>query len=306
MTEGFLKLKTIGRRILTSGILAVTLPVLMGAVSGCRNMLAEKQYTILLHTFSGPSHVRQSKYYRDKTKELAGWKGLEVVHKDSHSELYWGRYRSMPAAEPDLKTARTWHVPNVARTAFPFPKVVLIPGKEVEKSEYNLRNVSEGHWTVLVAIYIDDPSQNFVGRDRQKHALEYCDWLRKQGYEAYYHHTPGRSQITVGTFPENAVVVEPQTKQGSSLFPAKRIVAKQVVKSEKMRKIMSTRSPPLLFLVINDHTEYQKRRSRKTGKIIKVITSSYPIPIPNRLGNYRPRDRDQRERDRRGRIEVAP
>ncbi|MDP6544205.1 MAG: hypothetical protein QGH60_09460 [Phycisphaerae bacterium] len=277
MTEKFPRLKTIGRRILACSILAVTLTVLTGTVSGCKNMLAEKQYTILLHTFSGPNHVRQSKFYRDKTKELAGWKGLDVVHKDSHSELYWGKYRSIPSAEGDLKTARTWHVPNVTRTAFPFPKVVLIPGKEVEMPQYNLLNVSEGHWTVLVAIYVDDPSQGFVGRDRQKHTLEYCQWLRKQGYEAYYHHMSGRSQVTVGTFPENAVVVEAQASPKPDVF-----VAKQVIKSEKMRKIMATRSPPLLFLVVNDHTEYEKRRSRKTGKTVKVIVSSRPIPIPKR------------------------
>ena len=279
MTKKFLRLKTIGRWILASGILAVVLPVLMGAVSGCGDMLAEKQYTILLHTFSGPGHVRQSKDYRDKTRKLAGWKGLEIVHKDSHSELYWGKYSSITAAEPDLKTARTWHVPNVTRTAFPFPKVVLIPGKNIEMPEYNLLNVSEGYWTVLVAIYVDDPSQAipFVGRGRQKHALEYCAWLRKQGYEAYYHHMSGRSQVTVGTFPENAVVVEAQASPRPDVF-----VARQVIKSAEMRKIMATRKPPLLFLVVNDHTEYEKRRSKKTGKMVKVIVPSRPIPIPKR------------------------
>jgi len=283
MTEEFLKSEATWRRALVSGVLAVTLPVLIGAVSGCKNMLAEKQYTILLHTFSGPNHVRQSKYYRDKTRELAGWKGLEIVHKDNNSELYWGRYPSIPSAESDLKTARTWHVPGVNRTAFSFPKVVLIPGKEIEKPEYNLLNVSQGHWTVLVAIYVDDPSQSFVGRDRQKHALEYCQWLRKQGYEAYYRHMTGRSQVTVGTFPEDAVVVETKASVKPDIF-----VAKQVIKSEKMRKIMATRSPPLLFLVVNDHTEYEKRRSKKTGKMIKAIVPSHPIPIPKRSTVSRP------------------
>ena len=288
MTPEFLKLKTTGRRILASSILAITLPVLMGAVSGCGNMFAEKQYTILLHTFSGPNHVRQSKFYRDKTKELAGWTGLEVVHKDNNSELYWGKYPSIQSAESDLKTARTWHVPNVTRTAFPFPKVVLIPGKEIEMPQYNLLSVSEGHWTVLVAIYVDDPSQGFVGRDRQKHALEYCSWLRKQGYEAYYHHMSGRSRVTVGTFPENAVVVEAQASPKPDVF-----VARQVIKSDKMRKIMATRSPPLLFLVVNDHTEYEKRRSKKTGKIVKIIVPSRPVPIPKRSAASSPSGNNQ-------------
>ncbi len=270
-------------RTITFGILVLV----ASACSGCKMpgmpnlpaMFAEKQYTILLHTFAGPNHVKQSKLYRDKTKELAGWSGLEVVHKDTSSELYWGEYRSTEDAQDDLKTARTWRVPNVNRAAFPFPRIVLLPGHEVEIPEYNLANAS-GHWTVLVAIYVDDAKQGFVGRERQRHALEYCTFLRKEGFEAYYHHVPGRSQITVGAFPEKAIVMETRASPDSAMF-----VATPVIKSTKMRKIMATTTPPLCFLVVNDHTEYKKRRSVKTGKMVKVITPSRPIEIPRKRVN---------------------
>ena len=288
MTPEFLKLKTTAGRVSVFRILAMTLPVL---VSGCKitNMFAEKQYTILLHTFSGPNHVQQSKHYRDKTKELAGWKGLEVVHRDSNSELYWGKYRSIPDAESDLKTARTWRVPNVSRPAFPFPKVVLMPGAEIEKPEYNLRNAPEGLWTVLVAIFTDDPSRDVIGRDRQKHALKYCTWLRKQGYDAYYHHLPGKTQITVGTFPEDAVVAEIQASPKHDMF-----VTKQVIKSEKMRKIMATRDPPMHFLIVNAHMRKKDHLDPKTGKLIKTtISRTYPILIPGRTFSKRQRNRRQ-------------
>ncbi len=59
-------------------------------------------------------------------------------------------------------------------------------------------------------------------------------------------------------------------------------VATPVIRSSKMRKIMTTKDPPLCFLVVNDHTEYKKRRSVKTGKMVKVITPSRPIKIPMR------------------------
>lgn len=283
MTPWFLKLKTTGRGISVSRILAVTLPVLIGVVSGC----AEKQYTILLHTFSGSNHVYNSKFCRDKANELAGWGGLELVHKNNNSDLYWGRYTSIPSANSDLKAARNWRASKADRPIFPFPKVVLIPGKEVEMPEYNLLNVSKGYWTVLVAIFVDDPSQNFVGRDRQKNALVYCDFLRKKGYEAYYHHTPGRSQVTVGTFPENAFVIASKTKPKSHILVPMRIVGRQVVRSAEMRKIMATADPPLRFLAVNGRMEYQKRRNKKTGEVVKVITSSYPIPIPGTSASYR-------------------
>jgi hypothetical protein len=285
-----LKTKSIGRRVLMSGILAAGMIVLMGVASGCGQMgipnpFAKKQYTILLHTFTSPNHVRQSKLYRDKTKELAGWRGLDVVHKDNHSELLWGKYGSMPDATDDLQTARTWRVPNVDRPAFPFPRVVLIPGEDIENPEYNLRNVKGGHWTVLVAIFSDDPDQGFVGRDRQKRALTYCEYLRKEGVEAYYDHTPGRSQVTVGVFPEKAVVMESKSQGGSILLPAPTVVAKQVVKDRRMLDILASKDPPLLYLIINAGPKYQMRRSRKTGKMIKAIVCSYPITIPGRAFN---------------------
>jgi len=241
-------------------------------------VFAEKQYTILLHTFMGPNHVQQSKVYRDKTKELAGWSGLEVVHKDSSSELYWGKYRSIDEAAPDLKTARTWRVPNVNRAAFPFPKVVLLPGEDVAIAKYDLNNVKDSHWTVLVALFVDDAKTGFVGRERQRSALEYCVYLRKKGFKAYYRHITGRSQVTVGAFPEHAVVMETRPSLKSNV-----VIAKQVVRSEKMRKIMATTKPPLCFLVVNGRTEYKKGRSAKTGKITKTIVPSRPMPIPKKL-----------------------
>ena len=289
------------RRLISSAAWAILATLMLTAV-GCEpkwptlpEVFAEKQYTILLHTFSGPNHVRHSKLYRDQTKEMAGWSGLEVVHKESNSELYWGEYRSLAEAEDDLKTARTWRAPNVNRSAFPFPRVVLLPGHEVEIPEYNLLNVSEGHWTVLVAIYVDDPKQGFVGRERQRHALEYCSFLRKKGFKGYYHHVTGRSQVTVGVFPERAVVMETRPSLKSNL-----VIAKKVIKSDKMRKIMATAEPPLRFLVVNDHTEYTKRRNAKTGKIVKMIVSSHPMLIPRKPGFSTPVRRGGHE------IEVNP
>jgi len=251
-------------------VLAVAASVLL---SGC-NMFAEKQYTILLHTFSGPDHVPQSKHFRDKTEELAKWEDLELVHKDSHSELYRGRYVSMRAAEGDLRTARVWRAPNVNRCAFPYPRVVLIPGKEIGKPEHNLVN-AKGHWTILVALFVDDPDSNFVGRDRQQDAVTYCEWLRNKGYEAYYHHISGRSQVTVGTFPEDAVVMQAHSNPKPDVF-----LAKQVVRDPKMRMLMGTRQPPLHFLVVNRRTEMRVRRVRGSAKPVKTIATSYPIPIP--------------------------
>jgi hypothetical protein len=54
-----------------------------------------------------------------------------------------------------------------------------------------------------------------------------------------------------------------------------------------MKKIMATANPPLRFLTLNGYTEFQRKRSLKTGKMVKAIVSSHPIPIPNRPDDFR-------------------
>ena len=279
MNQGFVKFKPVAA--------AALLSLLLAGAGGCD--FGEKQYTILLHTFTGPEHVHQARLYRDKTKEMSGWSGLEVVHKDSNSELYWGKYSSMDSARSDLETARTWRAGKMTRAAFPFPRIVIIPGMDPGNPAYKLQNAPPGYWTLLVALYVDDKTQGFVGRDRQKHAMEYCDFLRKKGYDAYYHHVPGRTKITVGVFHEDAVVVAARPTGKPDEFTAKRYI-----RDDKLQKLMKTLKPPLAFLVVNDHTEYERRISKKTGKPIKAIVASHPIPIPGRKRQDRGSSRSRR------------
>ncbi|MBT3199892.1 MAG: hypothetical protein HN350_08240 [Phycisphaerales bacterium] len=294
-----LKLKAFGRRITLACVSALCFMLLLsaagcGGITAMSNPFSTKQYTILLHTFTGSEHVRQSKLYRDKAAELTDWSGLEVVHQDSSSGLYRGRYRTVDDAEADLNASRKWRAPNVNRPAFPLTKVVLVPGSTVELSKYDLRNAPDkGIWTVLVAAYVDDAKANFIGRERQEHAIKYCNWLREHGYEAYYHHLAKRTNITIGVFPENAYGFAPKGNTKASLDMHRPIYGKQVAKDPEMIKIMDTEEPPLRFLVINNRREFKWGRSKSKKHPVRVYTRSYPILIPGRTFAPLPLYRDR-------------
>lgn len=64
-----------------------------------------------------------------------------------------------------------------------------------------LANVDHGVYTLQVAAFL--PTDDF--HDIRKTAVEYCKYLREQGYEAYYYHASASSMVTVGVFPESAV-----------------------------------------------------------------------------------------------------
>ena len=245
-------------------------------LSGCRigplgGIFAEDEYTILLHTASGLNHVQQAKNYKGWTEKIAGWRGLEIVHKTDHSELYWGKYPTRKNAEDDLKTARRWSAPGVNVRAFPFAAIVPIPGKPIIGSpEHDLAN-AKGYWTILVALFIDDTRSRIVGRKRRRAAVKYCRWLRKQGYEAYYSHGPSSSQVTIGAFPEQSVVMALKGR-----------VHRPAIRDPAIRKIMATKDPPLHFLAVNGRQEIITKLHPKTGKPLKTTSLSYPIRIPNK------------------------
>ena len=238
-------------------------------LAGCQNgagIFARNEYTILLHTTTGLGHVRHMQIDLDRVKKLAGWSGLFVIHKANHSELYWGKYPTWTAAENNLKTARTWVVPGQSTRPFALATTVPIPGEPIGPPEYELSN-AKGYWTLLVGIFVDSPKAGLVGRRRQRAAVTYCKYLRENGYEAYYRHTSARSQVTVGAFPEEGVVME--MRRGTFV---------PVVRDPVLRKLMATRDPPLNLLAFNGRKRVVTRRDSK-GKLVKLTSRSYPIRV---------------------------
>ncbi len=224
----------------------------------------EGGYTILLTTLKGPAHDARAKKYKRKTQEDTGWNDLYIVHKSGHSELYWGRYRTIKDAQPNLEKAKKYKTPYGGQI-YAQALVVPVPGEDIGPPEWNLRN-ARGTYSLLVAIFQDDPERNYVGRKR--FAVEYCRRLRENGYEGYYYHSTAKSAVTIGTFGPSAARVtsdESGTKHNVILDPKLK-----ALKDEFPR------------LAINGSAQKVRVYNRETKKFDFVATETYLIKIPDK------------------------
>lgn len=221
-------------------------------------------YSILLYVCRSPAgHVNQAKRYKDATEKDAGWKHLFIVHKDDHSLLYWGKYRMVQDAQPNLKTAKAYRAPagvNIYGQAI----VVPLPGHDVGPAEWNVAAIQPRYlFTVLCAVFYDVPEANYVGR--KQFAVDYCKQLREQGIEAYYRHDPAQSIVTVGAFEPSAVAQVRKGKQVDTVVRDQRVAA------------LFKRFP---HLAVNGRQRILHMINTQTGKPEDVPASTYLMEIP--------------------------
>ncbi len=165
--------------------------------SGQGNFAEDGDWTILLCTLRDPiRHVQLAATYKKRLSEELGWRGVYVIDKAGHSEVYWGRYSSPDRAQRNLKIVKA-HATQTGVRPFDGAIIMPVPGKPFGPPEWDLTRAS-GEYTLLVAVFQDDPEHSYVGR--QKFAVDYCTRLRKGGYDGYYYHGPSASHVTIGTF----------------------------------------------------------------------------------------------------------
>ena len=184
-------------------IVQISLPVwwlLSAALAGCGGA-GEANYTILLKTTSGMSHVEKARLI-EQSLGKHGWKDVYILVKDDHSQVCWGKYPSIKAAQKNLKKAKAF-TNQLGQKPFAVALVLPLPGKDLGPPEWNLAK-APGVYSVLVAVYYDVPEKNYFGRKQS--AVELCRVYRQEwNWEAYYHHGPVRSHVTIGSFDESAV-----------------------------------------------------------------------------------------------------
>lgn len=226
-------------------------------------------YSVLLKQFSDPeAHIQDANYYQKRLSEGLGWRGLFVVHRGGYSLLFWGQFRTVEAAQGNLRKARAYRAQDGSA---PFPTAIIVPapGKDIGPPEWNLKKV-KGAYTLLVAIFRDEPERKYFGR--KKFAVDYCKRLRAGGYEAYYYHGAAISHVTIGAFPESAVTVRP-TDSGQEV------------------KFNDPRIPPLQrdfpLMAINGGGVNEIVRGAD-GKTISVPQKTQLIRIPHEEGFYGP------------------
>ncbi len=175
----------------------------------------EAEFTILLCVLNDPlRHAEHAATYKKNLQEREGWKGLFVVNQAGHSALYWGQYATADAAQDNLAKAKAYIPPNPqAGAIFAQALVVPLPGGDLGPPEWDLRK-AEGAYTLLVAVFKNLPEKKYMRR--RERAVEFCTKLRQAGYEAYWHHGRGVSNVTVGTFGPDSVRPK-QTPTGAQL-----------------------------------------------------------------------------------------
>jgi len=231
----------------------------------------EDAFTILLCILRDPAtHVRDANHYRRMLIKDAGWKDLVVIHKVGHSVVMWGRYASVDDAQGNLAKARAYRPPS-GQPLFAQALVVPYPCKDIGPAELNLKNVKAAY-SLLVAVFKNDPEHNYVGR--RKRAVELCQRLRKKGYEAYFHHGPAGSDVTIGAFGTNSVRAR-QTPSGTQFD----ILDPQI-------KALQRQFPHVL---LNGNTIADITRDSRTGRITsKDVKETYLVRIPEGDSGYVP------------------
>ena len=261
------------------GVMIVMIILGLGCLSGCEpaNMTAahseseEDQYTILLYPHGGADHIQAADEHYKKAEKYTGWRGLYVVNKENHSELYWGRYRTRREAMKKLQIAKRWPAPATKERVFQKAIIVRLPGKDIGPEEWNIKN-AKGFYSVLVAVFYDIEGRNYFGRKRR--AVELCEKLRKQGKEAYFYHGPVRSGVAIGVFPRSAIRVD----QVTSIHPTtgdRSLQERKVIVGVNMKQML--RDYP--ELVICGNTESRKIFDPKTRTYKPQIQPSYAFEI---------------------------
>ena len=217
-------------------------------------------HTILLKLVSGEDHVAEAKTYKARAELETKWKDIFLVHKSGQSQVCWGMYRSVSAAQKNLKKAKAYRTSDGAAV---FAGAILIPvlGKHVGPPEWDLAGAPGKH-SLLVAAFYDVPEEKYVGR--KKFAVQYCRRLRENGYEAYYHHGLGSSTVTIGAFPSSSVQQDPSGK--------KRITDPKILELAK----------EFPHLAVNGNAVARKVYDARTRTYRSVTRPTYLVRVPRR------------------------
>jgi len=268
------------RNMITLVCLAVSAALLAG---GCEFNSGPPRYTVLLEVMDRPDyHVEDARYWKEQAEQQTHWRDIYVIHEDGQSKLYRGKYSSLSKAEVALAEARRFHTrpaPKMPQgvAVFAMAKIVPAPGLDMGPPEWMLTNdTPEVRYTLVVAQFYSQ-----VGyREPEKYAVEYCTQLRNRGYEAFLYHTPAKSYVTLGDFPESAYQMT--TTRTTARMGANRGLAFPAITDPKLQSLV--REFP--ELAVNGRRNIVRQVDPNTGKEKEYADPSFIMAIPRSRGAY--------------------
>lgn len=269
--------------------------VIAGLITGCTNgggapaggigagprPTAEDTWAIRCIAIEGVEHIRQANAYAEALKGVRGLRAnrVQVYHEDGQSTVYYGRYRRLyddlgrsqgfrPDPGQQLELIRNLSVGG--RNVWPFrlATMELLPSAQRRHPEWDLAEVERGHWSLHIAVFYNTDEM----RQRKRAAEQYCELLRQDGEEAYYHHGMSNSSVCVGIFPREAIRTFRKTDPlTGTLRVTDRIVDERMLALQR-------KYPHNLE---NGHIISQIRRDPRTGEIAERIPNpSFPVRLP--------------------------
>jgi hypothetical protein len=166
-------------------------------------------WAIIADAFEGPDRRAAAEIRRDELVDQTGLSGWWIHSEGERAMVVFGRYAapSDPQAREDLTSLKAMVDAGRFR-----PRTLMLTPVQTgtvrsAPGTYELsRARGKGAYTLQIGFCIDD-------RDRQQAAEASEQWvqsLRKEGVQAFYHHGPNRSIVTVGIFDESAAWVNAQ------------------------------------------------------------------------------------------------
>ena len=175
-------------------------------------------WTIRCLEIQGPARMRQIEPFAESLRRTAGIRPKDVFirdESDGFARLYYGTYyrrtdpktrkrSTPPQLQTDMELIKQLGNESGQRY-FLQALAVRMPMADVGNPQWALYRAT-GVYSLQVAVF--EPNDDFW--EYKQAAAEYCEFLRKKGYEAYYHHASAASMVTVGSFGPDAVVNMPQ------------------------------------------------------------------------------------------------
>ncbi len=170
-------------------------------------------WTIQCLEVQGPARRQQIEHFAESLRRTAGIRPKDVfvrAEAGDFARLYYGTYYR----RTDPKTRKRSTPPQLlsdmelikqlgnetGQRYFGGAILVRMPMPDAGKPEWALTRAT-GVYSLQVAVF--EPNDDFW--EHKQAAAEYCEFLRKKGYEAYYYHASASSMVTVGSFGPEAV-----------------------------------------------------------------------------------------------------
>lgn len=163
-------------------------------------------YTLHCASFTGDTHILDSKRIKDMLVQTTGLKGFYIIHGSDESDLYYGFYKTFDdqaqlAEYTRAQTDRARLASLVDGAGEPiFSQVVFeginLPDPPAPK-EWDLSS-NPGYWTLQIAVYKGSP-------ERKQAAVDAVKGFRAHGIEAYFRHGPTTSEVYIGSWPKDSV-----------------------------------------------------------------------------------------------------